>query len=717
MMLELADKRSLRTCVKEVDRWIYTTCGYCSTGCGIEVGVKGGRPVSVRGTADHPVNRGKLCLKGIHSFEAINASGRATHPMVREGAADRFRRASWGEALGRMASEFRRIQETYGRDALAVVSTGQIYTEEFYALGKLVRGGLGTNNYDGNTTLCMASAVSGYKRSFGGDGPPGCYDDFDHTECLIAFGSNLSECHPVIYYRLRTAIAKRRFPVIVVDPRVTMLAQMADIHLPIRPGTDVVLLNAMAHAILAEGLEDRAYIEANTSGLDDFERTVRAFTPEYAEEITGIAAARIREVARVYANARAAMTIWTMGINQSTHGSDGVVAINNLGLITGNVGRPGGSPLSITGQCNAMGTREFSSASGLPGYRQLENPDHRAEIASFWGVDERFFPGKRGLAMTDIFPAVERGEIKAMWIIATNPMASMPDTARIRAIMEKLEFVVVQDAFFPTETSRFASVVLPAAMWAEKTGTFTNTERRVGLVRKAVDPPGEAKSDLEIFVALARQMGLGRLFPGEWTAERAFDEICSVSLGRPCDYSGIAYDELAAEGGIQWPCPTGSKGTQRLYVDGVFAHADGKARLVPLEFMDDNERQDATYPFLLNTGRVIEHWHTRTKTGRIGNLDKFSPVLYVEINRRDARRLGLEALDRVRLVSRRGEAEAVCLPTERVGPGSVFTPFHFAWGANSLSLGLLDPHSRQPAFKQCAVRVEKKPQSGESVNK
>ncbi|MEK6814618.1 MAG: nitrate reductase [Nitrospirota bacterium] len=692
---------------KEIDRWIYTTCGYCSTGCGIEVGVKDGRAVSVRGTADHPVNRGKLCLKGIHEFEAINAPDRAGHPMIRDGADGPLRRASWDEALARTAGEFKRIQERYGRDALAVVSTGQIYTEEFYTLGKLVRGGLGTNNYDGNTTLCMASAVSGYKRSFGSDGPPGCYDDFDRTECLIAFGSNLSECHPVLYYRLKTALERRRFPVIVVDPRVTMLAQLADIHLPIRPGTDVVLLNALANVILAEGMEDQAFALAHTTGFEDFARTVSRFTPEYAEGITGIPAGRIREVARIYGRAGAAMAIWTMGINQSTHGSDGVAAINNLALITGNVGKPGGSSLSITGQCNAMGTREFSSASGLPGYRQLENPAHRSEIARFWGVDETFFPEKRGLAMTDIFPAVERGEIKGMWVIATNPMTSMPDTDRVREILGKLEFLVVQDVYFPGETAALAHVFLPAAMWAEKTGTFTNTERRVGLVRKAVEPPGEAKSDLDIFAALARAMGLGRLFPGEWTAEKAFDEIREVSRGRLCDYSGITYEELAARGGIQWPSPSGSHGTPRLYADGLFQHADGKARLIPLEFVDDNERPDESYPFLLNTGRVIEHWHTRTKTGRIGNLDKFSPVLYVEMNGRDAARLGIEAMETVRLISRRGEAEAVCLPTERVGPGSVFTPFHFAWGANKLSLGLLDPHSRQPAFKQCAVRIEK----------
>ncbi|MBI5380231.1 MAG: molybdopterin-dependent oxidoreductase, partial [Nitrospirae bacterium] len=644
-----------------------------------------------------------------------------------------------------------RIQSMYGQDALAVVSTGQIYTEEFYTLGKLVRGGLGTNHYDGNTTLCMASAVSGYKRSFGSDGPPGCYDDFDQTECLIAFGSNLVECHPVLYYRLRSALERRPFPVIVVDPRVTTFAQQASasggLHIPITPGTDVVLLNALAHVVLFEGLEDRDYLARHATGVEEFRLRVARYTPEYAEPITGIPAPTIRHAARTFARARAAMAIWTMGINQSIHGSDGVVAINNLCLLTGNVGRHGGSPLSITGQCNAMGTREFSSCSGLPGYRLLENPEHRAEIARFWGVDEAIFPKSRGRAMTDIFSAIEAGEVKGLWIIATNPMTSMPDTHRITEALQQLEFLVVQDVFFPGETAEYAHVFLPAAMWAEKTGTFTNTERRVNLVRKAVEPPGEARSDLDIFCVLADRLGFGALLTAR-TPEAVFDEIRRVSQGRPCDYSGMDYAGLEAEGGIQWPAPERSQesevrsqklekvggerfeattlslqpqasnlqplGTARLYADGRFHTEDGKARLIPLEFKDNNERPDEEYPFWFNTGRVVEHWHTRTKTGRIGNLNKFSPVPYVEMNPKDALRHGIAQMEDVRLVSRRGSMEALAQLTERTAPGTVFVPFHFARGANLATLGLLDPHSRQPAYKQCAVRIEKPATSNES---
>ncbi|HEY4722165.1 MAG TPA: molybdopterin-dependent oxidoreductase, partial [Anaerolineae bacterium] len=356
-----------------------------------------------------------------------------------------------------------------------------ILTEEFYTLGKLVRGVIGTNNYDGNTTLCMASAVSGYKRSFGSDGPPGCYEDFDHTGCVLAFGSNLPEQHPIIYWRLKEALEKRKFPVIVVDPRVTMFAQMADMHLPIRPGTDLVLLNSLAHVILKEGLHDPAYIEAHTTGFAEFKTLIEQYDPVTAAGICGIDEDTIRHVARTYARADAAMSIWTMGVNQSTHGSDGVVAINSLGLITGNIGKPGGTSLSITGQCNAMGTREWSSCSGLPGYRALEKPEHREEIGRFWGVDPSFFPTKRGLFQTDIFPAIETGAIKGLWIIATNPMTSMPNTNRIRRTLEKLEFLVVQDAYADVETNEYSHAFLPAAVWAEKEGCFTNTERRVNI--------------------------------------------------------------------------------------------------------------------------------------------------------------------------------------------------------------------------------------------
>ncbi len=386
-------KNAIKMVDKKKEKWTYATCGYCSVGCSIEIGTDAeGKVVGSRGVGGADVNRGKLCVKGIFEHELFSSSGRGDKPLLRQSIHEGYSETTWDEAASTMVGEIRRIQETHGRDSFAVVSTGQLLTEEFYTLGKLTRGVIGTNNYDGNTTLCMASAVSGYKRSFGSDGPPGCYEDFEHTECLMAWGSNLPEQHPIIYWRLQEAREQRDFPLIVVDPRVTMLAQKADIHLAITPGTDVVLQNALMYVILNEGLEDREYIDANTVGLEQLEMEVQKYDPTTASAICGIDEDTIRNVARLYAKADSAMSIWTMGINQSTHGSDGVVGINNLNLITGNIGKEGGTSLSITGQCNAMGTREWSSCSGLPGYRALENAKDREEIGKFWNVDPEFFP-------------------------------------------------------------------------------------------------------------------------------------------------------------------------------------------------------------------------------------------------------------------------------------------------------------------------------------
>jgi len=402
------------------------------------------------------------------------------------------------------------------------------------------------------------------------------------------------------------------------------------------------------------------------------------------------------------------MTIWTMGINQSTHGSDGVVAINNLNLITGNIGKPGGSSLSITGQCNAMGTREWSSCSGLPGYRALENEQDRRDIAEFWGVDEEFFPKKRGLFMTDILPAIESGQVKGLWLIATNPMTSMANTPRIRKILEKLEFLVVQDAYGDVETNEYSHVFLPAAVWAEKEGCFTNTERRVNLIRNVCAPFGDSKTDLWIFNQVARRFEQGRKMNFPETAEGVFDELKDLSKGRMLDYSGMSYDRIEASRGIQWPCneDTAPAGSKRLYTDGKFQYASGRARLIALPFFDNNERPDGEYPFWLNSGRVVEHFHTRTRTGKVGNGNKFSPTPYMEMNPDAARELGIEHGSYARLTSRRGDAVVMVQCTQRVSRDMVFIPFHYHECVNRLSLGLLDPHSRQPAYKQCAVRIE-----------
>ncbi len=704
-------KNPIKLVDKGVVEWRYTTCGYCSTGCSIEVGLdKTGTAVASRGVADADVNRGKLCIKGILEHELFRkTAGRGDQPLMRDYRHEPFQETSWDIALDKTSAEIKRIQAAYGRDAFAIVSTGQIMTEEFYTLGKLTRGLIGTNNYDGNTTLCMASAVSGYKRSFGSDGPPGCYEDFDHTDCLIAFGSNLPEQHPVIYWRLKEALEKRKFPVIVVDPRVTMFAQMADMHLAVTPGTDVVLLNAMAHVILKEHLQDQTYIDAHCADFEAFKAEIERWDPYTASLQCGVDEDTIRNVARLYAKAPKAMSIWTMGINQSTHGSDGVVAINNLNLITGNIGKPGQTSLSITGQSNAMGTREWSSCSGLPGYRVLEKEKDRAEIAKFWNVDPDFFPKKRGMFQTDILPAIETGQIKGLWLIATNPMTSMPNTSRIRKTLEKLEFLVVQDAYSDVETNQYSHVYLPAAVWAEKEGCFTNTERRVNLVRNVMPPNGESKPDLWIFNQMAKRFsnGPGPSFPE--TAEGVFEEMKVLSKGddRMLDISGMSYAKIEAQRGMQWPCRAGEEtGAQRLYTDGKFQYPDGRAKLIPLAFVDNNEHPDTDYPFWLNSGRVVEHFHTRTRTGKVGNANKFSPTPYMEMNPDAAAELGVEHGKYARLTSKRGEAVVMVQLTQRIARNMVFIPFHFHDCVNRLTLGLLDPFSRQPAFKQCSVRIE-----------
>ncbi len=719
MLFGRKKKNPVKIADKGVVDWQYTTCGYCSTGCSIEIGLNAdGKAVASRGVASADVNRGKLCLKGIFEHELFYTANRGSTPLIRDKFHEPFQKTTWDDALDKTAGEIKRIQQSYGRDAFAIVSTGQIMTEEFYTLGKLARGVIGTNNYDGNTTLCMSSAVSGYKRSFGSDGPPGCYDDFEHTECLLAFGSNLPEQHPVIFWRLQQAREQRKFPLIVVDPRVTMFAQMADIHLPVTPGTDLVLLNSLAHVILDEGLEDRNYIEAHTNGAAEFEQLVEQYDPVMASAICGIDEDTIRNVARTYARAGAAMTIWTMGINQSTHGSDGVVAINNLNLMTGNIGKPGGTSLSITGQCNAMGTREWSSCSGLPGYRALESEQDRKDIAEFWGVEESFFPEKRGLFQTDIFPAIETGQIKGLWIVATNPMTSMTNTSRIRKILEKLEFLVVQDVYADVETNEYSHVYLPASIWAEKQGCFTNTERRVNLVRNVVKPYADSRPDLWIFNQMAGRFDQGKKMSFPETSEQVFEELRQLSKGRMLDYSGMTYAKLEQQRGMQWPCTDGdASGSPRLYPDGNFQHADGKAKLIPLPFMDNNERPDDGYPFWLNSGRVVEHFHTRTRTGKIGNLNKFSPTPYMEMNPDSAHELGIEHMSYARLTSRRGDATVLVQLTHRVPPNMVFIPFHFHECVNRLALGLLDPHSRQPAFKQCAVNIEPAVDQSEAANR
>jgi anaerobic selenocysteine-containing dehydrogenase len=694
---------------KHADRWVNSTCGYCSVGCGMQLGVKNGKVVSVRGNPDHPVNRGKLCPKGLAEHYAIDAEGRARYPLLRK--EDRLARVSWDEAISTMVSHFRAVQAKYGPESVGVISTGQLVTEEFYALGKLVQLGLRTRNYDGNTTLCMSTAVAGYKRSFGSDGPPGAYEDLELADFILLIGANIAENHPILCSRLD---ANQNRTLVVVDPRVTKTAMMADIFLPVRPRSDLALINAMLRIIIDEELYDAWFVERHTTGFHELRASVDSYTLESAAKITGLKPDMIRRVALLYAKARAPFIGWTMGVNHSTKGTETVNAINNLALITGKVGRPGASPFSITGQCNAMGTREAGFASSLPGYRKFESEADRDELAVLWNMDPARIPASRGLAYPDIIEAAVAGKIRALWIIGTNPLVSFPNVDVLKHALGNLDFLVVQDGFHPTPTSELADLLLPAAIWGEKEGTYTNSERRVSKVNAAVEPPGEARPDFDIFLSVAEELACKEeLFPQWRTPADAFAEWRRVSEGRLCDYSGMTYEDIEESGGIQWPFPAGSNetpsATRRLYADGEFETEDGRARLIPTQWTPFPEQPTAEFPMILNTGRTVEHWHTRTKTGAISILQQMSPRAWLEMNPVDAKHLNLVSHDRVEVISTRGRVSNVELRvTEIVAPGQVFLPFHFAESnANQVTQSAYDPISREPNFKQCAVRVEK----------
>ena len=487
---------------KHADHWVNSTCGYCSVGCGMQLGVRDGKVVSVRGNPDHPVNSGKLCPKGLAEHYAIDAEDRARYPLLRKDG--QFTRIGWDEAIDTLVERFRQVQQKYGPESLGIVSTGQLVTEEFYALGKLVQLGFGTNNYDGNTTLCMSTAVAGYKRSFGSDGPPGAYEDLETADVILLIGANIAENHPILCTRLEANTAKT---LIVADPRVTKTAMMADLYLPLKPRSDLALINAILRILIDEELYDKDYVEQHTTGFAELRASLEPYTVDYAANITGLSPELIRKTALLYGNAKAAFIGWTMGVNHSTKGTETVNAINNLALITGNIGRSGASPFSITGQCNAMGTREAGFSSSLPGYRKFESEQDREELARLWNLPVDRIPTKRGLAYPDIIEAAVARKIRALWIIGTNPLVSFPNIDVLKQGLGNLDFLVVQDGFHPTPTTELADLVLPAAIWGEKEGTYTNSERRVSKVNGAVNPPGEARSDFDIFLAVAERLG------------------------------------------------------------------------------------------------------------------------------------------------------------------------------------------------------------------
>lgn len=701
---------------RAADRWVRTTCGYCSVGCGMLVGVRDGTAVAVQGDPDHPVNKGRLCPKGLCEHQTIAAPGRLLAPRV-DG-----HTATWDTALDRVADGFKDIVARHGPESVAVLSTGQLVTEEFYALGKLVRLGMGVRHFDGNTTLCMASAVAGYKLSFGTDGPPGCYEDFELADVVVLWGANIADNHPLLAPRVMDDRSARTL--VVVDPRVTKSAMLADVHVAVKPRGDVALLNGIFRVLLDEGLVDLDAVRLHVDGLDHLLAHLEAWTVERAAAESGVEVAEVIALARLIGTAERCVLAWTMGVNHSVQGAETVTLLNTLALLTDNIGRPGASPFSITGQCNAMGTRESGFTASMPGYRAYDDPAARAELAGRLGIDEARLPAVRGGAYPDIINAVVAGRIKGLWIIATNPVVSYPNREVLEFGLRGLDLLVVQDGF-ETPTTALADVVLPAAIWGEKEGTFTNSERRVSRVRAAVPPPGEARTDFDIVLALAERWGCrDGLFDG-WTGPRdAFEEWRTVSAGRPCDYSGITWERIDEAGGVQWPCPADDPsiplaGTPRLYTELQFNRPDGRAMVHPVEPKALRDPPRPSYPLNLNTGRTVEHWHTRTKTGRVPILEGLAPEAWVEIHPDDAAPLGVRSGDWVKVSSSRGTVERIrARVTSIVRAGEVFIPFHWEGAcANHLTDDEFDPISREPNYKQCAVRVERADPPGWQVRR
>ena len=677
-----------------------TTCPYCGVGCGLVAEVRDGRLVSVRGDEEHPVNRGATCRKPTRLPDAVHAPDRATRPLRRDGLDERWRPLSWRAAISHVATRL----ERYRPEEIAFYISGQLLTEDYYAVNKLAKGFLGTNNVDSNSRLCMSSAVAGYTGAFGSDGPPPSYADIDEAEVLFLLGSNAAACHPIVWNRMRS----RGAFLIVADPRRTPTAEHADLHLPVRPGTDLPLLNAMLHVLEREGLLDRTFLERHTA-----RRRGRAYGRRRLAARArrgGLPACPPTTSSRppaVSARPRRAMALWSMGANQSTVGTLKNRALINLCLATGNIGRPGAGPLSLTGQPNAMGGRETGGlASLLPGYRSVTDAQHRAEVRRHWGIPPEA-PGiasRPGLAASELVDALEDRRVKAIWIVATNPAVSQPDAGRFAAALRRADLVICQDAYHPTETSALAHVLLPAAQWPEKDGTMTNSERRVSLVRRALDPPGEALPDWEIFARVGRALGHREAFAWR-TAAQVHAEYAALTAGRLCDQTHITHARLRREGPLQW-------GGERLYSSRRFGTPTGRARLAPTPHTAPAEETGPDFPLVLTTGRVAQQWHTMTRTGKSPSLLEAEPEPFVELHPDDAG--GIEDGQPVLVRSRRGAARLRARVTDAVPPGTAFAPFH--WGAlhlapgatalNAVTANHVDPISLQPELKACAVRVE-----------
>ena len=690
-------------------------CGFCSVGCGLQAHLQNGRAVNLTPHPEYPVNLGMACPKGWEALTPLAAPDRATTPLLRNAKTRDLEPVDWDHALQVFTLKFKALLDQHGPESVAFLSSGQICTEEMALLGALFKFGMGGLHCDSNTRQCMATSHVAYKQSFGFDAPPYTYADLEESDVLIFIGSNLCVAHPILWQRvLRNP---NRPEIIVIDPRKTETAMNATQHLAIAPKSDLVLLYGAARALIRRGCAQRQFVDAHTSGFEDFAGFVESFTPEIVCAATGLSREAFARFITAIAGGKAVSFWWTMGVNQGHEATRTAQAVINLALMTGNIGRPGTGANSITGQCNAMGSRLFSNTTGLLGGRTFANAEHRREVADILSIPLERIPDRDSLPYDQIVQRMEDGAIKGLWIIGTNPSHSWIDQSRFNKRLGKLEFLVVQDLYHSTETAQQADLILPAAGWGEKEGTFINSERRIGLVKKIARAPGQALADFHIFQLLAHYWGCGPMF-AEWSSPQAtFQILKKLSKDQPCDISGIRdYRMLDECGGIQWPFPEKvGRGIlaepptreRRLFEDGRFYHPDGKARFIFEQPRALPESPDSEYPLLLLTGRgTAAQWHTLTRTGKSDILRRLQPdELHVEIHPADAARFRVSPHTYVRITSRRGNTKAKALVTPTVQQGHVFMPMHYD-GTNRLTLSAFDPHSHQPAYKCCAVRIE-----------
>ena len=685
-------------------------CGYCSTGCGLNVHLKDKQAVSLTPSTEYPVNLGMACPKGWEALRVLESDDRATTPLLKN-EKGKLEPVDWDRAMTAFVDRFQQIQSKYGNESVAFISTGQIPMEEMAFLGALAKFGMGVLHGDGNTRQCMATSVVSYKQSFGFDAPPYTYKDFEESDVVVLIGSNLCLAHPIMWERVMRN--PHNPEIIVIDPRHTETAMQASLHLPIQPKSDLTLLYGLARVLIKNGWIDRDFIDAHTNEFDAFAEYIEQFTPERVAQVSGIDTETLEKLAQTIQNGQRVSFWWTMGVNQSYEGVRTAQAIINLALMTGNIGRPGTGANSITGQCNAMGSRLFSNTTNLLGGHDFANEEHRQKIAEILGIDVDCIPKQVSWAYNEIVEGILPGKIRGLWILATNPAHSWINQNKLADILDRLDFLVVQDMYASTETAQVADLVLPAAAWGEKEGTFINSERRIGVLKKVSRAPGHALSDFNIFKLIAAYWGCGEMF-AEWESpEAVFQILKRCSKGQPCDITGISdYRMIDEQGGIQWPCP---KGTQhpveqerRLFADGQFYHTNGRAKFLFEDPRAMPERPNKNFPFVLLTGRgSASQWHTQTRTKKSAVLRKLYPeTIYVEINPADARQQSIQPNQWVTVESQRGRIKAKAFITHSVQPGQVFIPMHYET-TNQLTDSVFDPYSKQPSYKACAVRLRK----------